>query len=142
MAERFTLYAGEPVATVLAGYESNRSGRINQVCADYHAMIADAAPVLSPSQWCGIVDALNGTLIDDITLRHLWAEIADSAADGLGEKWGVDINALAQTVRCYSLTQLIALREIVRRYWAAVSESAEALDPVELLAQCGARFTG
>lgn len=140
MAERFTLYAGEPVATVLVGYENNRSGRINQVCSAYTALIADATPALTSSQWCAIVDVLNGTVLDDSMLRFIWAEIMDSESDGLGQKWDVDMKSLAEEIRGFTTAQLIALREIIFRFWNAVADSCEAMDTQVLLAKCGARF--
>lgn len=140
MAERFTIYAGEPVAGILAGYESNRSGRINQVAADYRSIIREETPTFSPAEWQAIADVLNGTFVaDEASLRLVWASIADSGEDGIGEKWGIDIDALAQRVRRLSLAQLIALREVVARFWASIDGST---DNVALLRQCGARMSG
>lgn len=139
MAERFTIYAGEPVAGILAGYEDNRSGRINQVAADYRILIREATPEFDASEWQAIADVLNGSFVaDEAGLKLIWASIADSAEDGIGEKWGVDVEALAQRVRALKLPQLIAMREVVARFWDSDDGST---DSVDLLRQCGARIT-
>lgn len=137
MAERFTIYAGVPIAGILAGYEDNRSGRINQVAADFLLLVPELAPEFTAAEWQAITDVLNGTVLDnEASLKLAWASVADSAEDGIGEKWGVDVEALAQRVRALKLPQLIALREIVARFWVSNDGS---VDNVELLRRCGAK---
>lgn len=139
MAERFTIYAGEPVAGILAGYEDNRSGRINQVAADFRIMVRELTPEFSVAEWQAIADVLNGTTAgDESSLKLVWASIADSADDGIDVKWHVDVEALALRVRALKLPQLIALREVVARYWNSLDGS---VDNVELLRLCGARIS-
>lgn len=139
MAERFTIYAGEPVAAILAGFEDNRSGRINQVADSYRMLIEEAVPVLTEAEWSATLDALNGSWLQDEThLRLMWASIADSAPDGLADKWGVDLDALAGKVRGMSIAQLLALREIVWRFWNSVDGSDKPVG--DLLRDCGAKF--
>lgn len=138
MAEKFSIYAGEPMATALAGYDDSRSGRINQVCADWLLMVRDQAPELTESEWCAVADALNGLYMrdsDEATYRFAWAEIAD--APELGPKWGIDQPALAAKLRALGTSQLVALAEIVRRFWADPNAAA----PAELLRLAGARFS-
>ncbi|MCD9005208.1 hypothetical protein LDO31_02965 [Luteimonas sp. XNQY3] len=140
MAERFTIYAGEPIATVLAGYEDNRSGRLNQVAADYTQMIVSLVPQFTAQQWQALADVLgDGALRDERGLRFAWASVADSKADGIGEKWGIDVNALAAVVRQLKLPQLIALREVLARYRNSEDGSHE--NPGDLLRACGADVT-
>ncbi|AOD16781.1 hypothetical protein VB151_09435 [Xanthomonas fragariae] len=136
MAERFTLYAGEPIASILAGYEDNRSGRINQVAADYRQLIAALVPSFSGPQWQLLADVLDDGALDESGLKFAWASVADSAEDGMGEKWDVDVDDLAQRVRALSAPQLIALREVIARYRNSIDGSGDAL---ELLQQCGAK---
>jgi len=137
MAERFTIYAGEPIAGILAGYEDNRSGRINQVAADFLLLIPELAPEFSAAEWQAITDVLNGSFVDDETgLKLIWASVADSAEDGIGEKWGVDVEALAQRIRALKLPQLIAIREVVARFWTSIDGS---VGNIELLRRCGAK---
>ncbi|QSQ62200.1 hypothetical protein [Xanthomonas translucens] len=138
MAERFTIYAGEPIASVLAGYEDNRSGRLNQVAANYRLLIEALVPVFSAAQWQALVDVLGGHAPgDENGLRFAWAAVADSAADGIAEKWHVDVEALALQVRALSLPQLIALREVIARYRNSEDGSGGADD---LLQRCGAKI--
>lgn len=139
MAERFTVYAGEPIAGVLAGYEDNRSGRLNQVADDFRVMVADLVPEFSAGEWLLIIDALNGTAIEDAkTLRLAWASVADAGEGGLADKWGVDLDPLVKRMRALTAGQLVALREIVNRYW--VSEDGS-VDSETLLQRCGAKVS-
>jgi hypothetical protein len=135
MAERFTIYAGEPIAAALVGYEDNRSGRLNQIAADYLQLVAALVPVMTVPEWSAVVDALNSTdLGDEQTLKLVWASIADT--DGLGDKWHVDHDALVARVRALTLPELIALREVVNRFW----DLAGGIDFDHALKQSGARF--
>lgn len=122
MAEKFAIYAGEPMASALVGYETERSARINQICADWRDFVGASVPTLSEAQWCAIVDACNGTMIDDEhTWRMMWAEIAD--AREICEKWGIDQAATVHALRAMTWPQLLAIRETVRGYWLAVAGS-------------------
>lgn len=138
MAAKLSIYAGEPLATVLAGYDDQRSGRVNQVCADYLLLIPELAPEMSRDEWCAVCDALNGLFIPDGdhgTYRFIWAEVAD--CEGLGEKWAIDQAALAARLRAMSVGQLIAAAEVSRRFWVDPSRP-----PDQALAEAGARITG
>lgn len=119
MAEKFAIYAGEPMAAVLAGHEDARSQRINQVCADYRAILADHMPAMTRGEWCAIMDATNGLAIptEDAanTRRYLWAKVAD--APELAEKWGIDSAALVQRLRSMTTVELVAACEASRAFW-------------------------
>lgn len=118
MAEKYSIYAGEPMAAVLAAHDDVRSGRINQVCADYIDICRDHMPTLTRAEWCAVMDATNGLHIaqsDSATRRFLWAEVADFA--GLGEKWGINQEALAQSLRAMSTANLVAVVEASRVFW-------------------------
>lgn len=118
MAEKFAIYAGEPMAAVLAGHGDQRSGRINQVCADYIEVCREAMPTMTRAEWCAVMDATNGLFImpgEASGRRFVWAEIAD--CEGLGEKWGIDQAALTQRVRDMTQAELIALCEASRCFW-------------------------
>jgi len=137
MAEKFAIYAGEPLARVLAGHEHERSARVNQIAADWLAMTNGQAPALTVACWQALLDALNSTaLTDQATLRLCWAAVAD--ADGLGDKWGIDQAALAERLRGLSLPQLIALREVLDGAWNLMG-GHELLDALRL---AGARIGG
>jgi len=130
MAERFTLYAAEPIAMVLAGYERNRSGRLNQVAADYQTLVADNMPEFSVADWKVLTEALEHTdLSAPQGMRLVWAVLADDARAA----------HLAERVRTLSVSQLIALRELMWRWWNAQEDSAEAFDAETRLRDLGAR---
>lgn len=136
MAEKFSIYAGEPMAIILAGHEENRSARINQVCRDFLTSVADVVPEMAQAEWSAVVDATNGMFgADRDTYRFMWAEVADF--DGLGEKWGIDQQALAARIRGLSIPELIAVAEVSRRFWALSSPDPAA----QALRAAGARIT-
>ena len=138
MAEKLSIYAGPPMAAVLAGHDDQRSARINQVCADYTALIQAAMPELPRDEWCAIMDATNGLYMqpgDGQAYRFMWAEIAD--AEGLGEKWGIDQRALAAKVRAFAMPQIVAVAEASRAFW-----NRSDLPTDSALAMSGARIQG
>jgi len=138
MAEKFAIYAGEPMASALAGYETERSARINQVCAEWRDLIAAGVPTLTEAQWCAIIDACNGTMIDDEhTWRMVWAEIDD--AREICEKWGIDKASTVAALRAMTWPQLLAMRETIRRYWLAI-DTAQPTSHAEALQAAGARI--
>lgn len=114
---RYTIYAGEPLQRALAGFEGNRSGRINQICDRYMEIIEAECPPLTEPEWLALCDLLNGTWLDDqASVRFLWAEVADSK--GTAEKWGIDTDDLAKRVRSMSQAQTTAIVEVVQKFWA------------------------
>ena len=128
MGERMSIYAGEPVQHALAclgrTYEENRSGRLNTVCERYLSMVDDelARLDLSESEWCAIMEANNDVEIGvESQSSHvlLWANVHDCR--GLSERWGVDQQALALTLRRLPRSTLIAIREVADRFWSATS---------------------
>lgn len=130
MGEKFSIYAGEPMALALVGFDENRSGRINTICDRYLQIVASESPTWTQAQWSCVCDALNGSwLSDEINIRLAWASISDAdKLDGLGAKWGIDAQALAEQVRAFSHSQTIAMVEIVERFWNRTDlPTAEAL---------------
>ena len=116
MAEKFAIYAGVPLSIVLQGHEHQRSARVNQVAAEYLQLIADLCPALTQAEWLATADALNSTAIDDdATLKYIWAAVADT--EGLAEKWEIDPEKLVARLRKLTQPELMALREIIRRWW-------------------------
>ncbi len=115
--ERLSIYAGVPLALVLGGHDENRSGRVNEVCDRYLAIVADSQPRWSQAQWSAVCDALNGCwLRDGDSLRFLWAEVADT--EGLGQKWGIDQDELVRELREMPMAGKVAVVELVERFWA------------------------
>lgn len=121
MADRITIYVGEPLARLLDDAE-NRSGRLNTVAERYLEIVRRDVPELSEAEWCVVCDALNGYWMEgapELGLRFAWANIADAdRLDGLGRKWGVDAQALAVRIRDLPMGALVALAEVVERFWA------------------------
>ena len=72
---------------------------------------------------------------DGLGVRMAWAEISDAdRLDGLGKKWGIDAEALAQRLRAMSAGAQVAVAEVVQRFWLHPD-----LPTHEALAQAGAR---
>lgn len=80
--------------------------------------VALASVTLEQSEAALIVDALNGTIIDQFAIQLLDASIEDSYHDGLAEKWNVDGTALLAKVRGWNLLQRAAVCDAVERFWA------------------------
>lgn len=137
MAERITVYIGEPLANVLAGYDDNRSGRINRVCADWLQMIEEARPELSEAEWMAVIDITNSTAIfDNDALRFIWADVADSPEECT--KWGVDQDDLVGKLRGMSLSGLLAMRETIDRYWACCHDCGTHTEALRRIGAIGA----
>src|SRR5579859_1805217 len=85
---------------------------------DYVTILAaDLASVtLTTPEALLICDIRNGTRLEPATARLLWAEVADSAPDGMAEKWGADIPALVAKLRSYSPGQCWAIYDAVQRW--------------------------
>lgn len=121
MTARASIYLAPPLLRVLDG-TTERSGRLNDVAARYLAIIDDAITRLpfSRDEWCAICDANNGCtgagVGDDFGWQEMWANVAD--ADGLGDKWGIDQDALVAHMRRTSLVEKAAMAEVVDRFWA------------------------
>ncbi|MFT3758418.1 DUF2116 family Zn-ribbon domain-containing protein [Thauera sp.] len=118
MAEKYTIYAGPPLTAAFVGFEQQRSGRVNQIAADWLEMVAALAPKLTLTQWSAVLDIFSdGRLDDDAALKYAWAEIDGHENDG---KWGNDMPLLVERIRALSHAELLAMREIVRRFWSLV----------------------
>lgn len=145
-AKRFTVHL-PPKALEALGKDDmiGLSGRITEVAMRYRALLDDAMPTLTENQWSAICDVLNGTwlICEDIErrgdpVRTTWASIADSAEDGVAEKWNIDPLALAATLRGMPYASQAAVAEVVRRFWN--HPGLNDLATVDLLRQCGARL--
>ena len=64
-----------------------------------------------------MADVANGTLFEPHTVSLLWANVADSAEEGYGQKWGVDIEVLVSKLRALSFAQTMALVDALERWW-------------------------
>lgn len=134
---KLSIYAGAPIQRALEGYE-NRSGRLNTVAERYIDIIARDCPALTEAEWCAVCDALNGYWMEggDMGIRMAWAEVADAdRLTGLGKKWGIDAQALAEHMQCMSAGGQAALAEVVERFWQRPE-----LPTREALERAGARI--
>lgn len=115
---KISIYAGEPIQRVLDGFD-NRSGRLNTVAERYLDIIRRDCPALTEAEWCALCDALNGYMASDgSAVRMAWAEIADAGLiDGIGEKWEVDAQALAQRMRLMTAAEQTAIVEVTEAFW-------------------------
>lgn len=155
-AKRFTVHL-PPQALEALGKDDmiGLSGRITEVAMRYRALLDDAMPRLTQAQWCATIDVLKPTwlifdvlkgawlICDDIDgrgdpVQGAWARVADSAEDGTGEKWNVDVLDLADTLRDMPYASQAAVCEVVRRFWK--HPGLNDLATVDLLRQCGARL--
>ena len=119
------IYISEAAQKVIGTIDENTnlSGRINSIIVRYGGILEKDCPKLTTGEWLAIVEILNSTWREtessrlDIA-RSLWAEIADSGPDGIGEKWEIDVEELAQQVRRMSYAEQCAIIEVVNRFWS------------------------
>jgi hypothetical protein len=114
-----TVYLADAALDYLADAES-LSGRLSGIVLRYARLMRTSLPQLNRNQWCAICDANNGCGIDDLVGEDtipvmLWANVAD--APGLGEKWGIDADALVATMRQWTRAEACAAWEAVRKFW-------------------------
>lgn len=113
-----TTYFSEEALAVLGDTADGHSGRVNQIIIRYGDAVKEARPEFSRPEWLAIFDALNGSIIDEFSLRLLWAEVSDAdRLGGLGEKWGVDAQALAAKIRNLEYIGCCAVAEMTARFW-------------------------
>ena len=142
MSRKKSIYLPEEAeATLGPRDEMSLSGRIAGILLRYDSAWRTHCPALSEAEWSAICDALNGThlAIDGAApdmSRFLWAEMSDSPE--MGEKWGIDVKALALRMQAWSRIEQIACFEVAARFWT--SPNLNALSTRELLIEAGARL--
>lgn len=77
---------------------------------------------LSEGEALLMCDLANGTLWEPHTAALLWAQVADGAEEGYGDKWGVDAEALAARLRSLEPMESMALVDALERWWALPGE--------------------
>lgn len=140
MARKLSIYAGEPLESVLAAVadygEENRSGRLNTVAERYLAMIADELGRLdlTRAEWLAILAANNDVSLGvaDYPASLVWVNLADSPH--IGEQFEIDEKRLAARLQSLPRSTLIAIREACDRFWARSDSSDD-----EALAESGIR---
>jgi hypothetical protein len=144
MAKKTTIYLSDSTEVILSQYgEGSLSGTIATLVERYNRITADSIPEFTESEWCCICDCLNGCGIWVSTggpdqAPMMWAEIMDSAGDGIGEKWGVSPVELGKRLRTLPLVSRIAAWDVAARFWA--SPKLNDISTRELLIESGARI--
>lgn len=121
MARKLGVYMSPPLEELVKDREdmNTLSGRLSTVAERYLKIIEAHKPDLTEAEWNACRDALNGVWINDAsTIAFAWASIYDADEDGLGEKWGVDAQALAKRVREFDAATLVAFIESLETWWA------------------------
>ena len=138
--ERIAVYVGAPVRRALAQAGStNKSGRINDICARYDAIITYelTVPLFTENEWCAICEANRGAEPgNDIAWRSTWANVMDTPE--LAGRWDVDPMTLSRRLRILSLPARVAVAEIIERFWSRPDRAAAT--PGEALREAGVRF--
>lgn len=93
---------------------------------------------LSRQQALLLCDVLNGTFVDTMWAESapdlLAGEVEDSAPDGMGAKWEVDLTEFVATIQSWSRGQALAVVDAVVRWWKLdAADWDEALIEVGLL---------
>lgn len=137
MSPRHTLHLPDAVLETV-GKSDSLSARISNIILRYSAIVREAMPELTVAQWCAIVDANNGAVIDDLpqTVNHLWANLAD--APELGEKWDTDHHELVRQLQGMTTAQNCAIAEVIAAFWR--SENLNSASDEELLTAAGAKI--
>lgn len=75
----------------------------------------------SEAEWDYLRDAMNGIIFSQELIPYLPRALADSVKDasfdGLGEKWGVDVDALVEKILRLSPTEALAVVDAVECFW-------------------------
>lgn len=89
---------------------------------------------LSEGEASLIVDVVNGTIFDPVSVRYLWEDVADGIElDGLDEKWDVDGASLVAKLRGLTYTQTVAIIEAAERFWNLPTRSDNLADDLRLV---------
>lgn len=76
---------------------------------------------ISEREWDYLRDALNGTIFTPEIIPYLPRALADavkdSAFDGIGEKYGVDVDALLEKILNLSPSEALAVVDAVECWW-------------------------
>ena len=86
----------------------------------YYSQLASALREvrLGRAEWDFLRDILNGSVVDDLLIRHLAAEVED-AEPSTAEAHGVDQRDLAGRIRTLSDFHRLAICDAVERWWFA-----------------------
>lgn len=140
MSRRLTLYVSDDSQAVIGpdNPSTSKAGRINSIIQRYGAITREAMPEFSEHEWCAICDANNGAILDDMpqTVAYIWANVHDTP--GLGDKWGIDQDALVKKLHKLTIAEKCAVAEVITAFWR--SNDLNSASNEELLREAGARL--
>ena len=92
----------------------------------YYAQLASALREvrLSRAEWDFLRDILNGSVVDDLLVRHLAAEVEDEDPE-TATAHGVDQRDLAGRIRTLSDFHRLAICDAIERWWIAQPQQQE-----------------
>lgn len=105
------------------------SALLNTAMERYQMVLERSLPRLTVPEWCAVFDACDGVQWESTRLHLAWAHMLDAA--GLGGKWGIDQEALAQHLRQLPYASQVAVVDASERFWKrAVPPDAAGWRPV------------
>lgn len=135
-----SLYLDEGIIKTLAQYQidaGERSAIVTGIIERYTEACRRELPRdWSRGEWLAMMDMLNATMIEPLTIAHLDHEVEDAIKlDHLDDKWHIDGAEFLGRVRALCYGARMAICDLAQRYWAAVSrgESQDELLPVKNL---------
>jgi len=142
MSSRKTIYLTDEAEAALQPLDEgdSLSGRINTTLVRYAKIWPATCPALTVNEWCAIVDANNGTVLDaagDDPARHAWMNVVDS--EELDEKWDINRLDLGRSMKSMSYVEQCAVIEITRLFWMTKAKEDETHR--EIFARIGARLS-
>ena len=92
----------------------------------YYAQLASALREVrfSRAEWDFLRDILNGSVVDDLLVRHLAAEVEDEDPE-TATAHGVDQRDLAGRIRTLSDFHRLAICDAIERWWIAQPQQQE-----------------
>lgn len=108
----------------------------------HRAILAESVPDLTENEWALLCDILNGSdrsawNTETDPARLLALSVANSAPDGSGEKWGVNLPTLAARLDALDYPAQCAIIDVIDRFW---HQSGNTIAPIgQQLRAAGAR---
>lgn len=139
MAKKTSIYLSDPLLQAVGPYGEDiagpsLSGRLATIGERYLEILRRARPELTKAEWCVILDANNGTFEGLGTAQlgpMMWANVADSIEDGIGPKWGLtdeQVADLARRMQAMPHAAQVSIVEAVERFWLMPDmETSEAM---------------
>lgn len=132
-ANKISITIGDVLSEIDARGErgaANRSGVINRDLERYYETLKygrqSLRDRLSTGEVSAILDNLNGCwLAEPVSIRLIYANVADGLDDGLAEKWNIDGPALVRKLKNLSFAELCALADAAERWWNRVANGEQ-----------------